>query len=41
MVYNISIWLLSVLIAVTFHKAAHGFVAHLLGDDSAWRLGKN
>ena len=40
MAYEISIWLLPVLIAVTFHEAAHGFVAHLLGDDTAWRLGK-
>jgi hypothetical protein len=22
------------------HEAAHGFVAHLLGDDTAWRLGR-
>ena len=36
MAYEISIWLLPVLIAVTFHEAAHGFVAHLLGDDTAW-----
>jgi len=40
MAHNISIWLLPVLIAVTFHEAAHGFVAHLLGDDTAWRLGR-
>ena len=26
--------------AITFHEAAHGFVAHLLGDDTAWRLGR-
>ena len=38
--YEISIWLLPVLIAVTLHEAAHGFVAHLLGDDTAWRLGR-
>jgi Zn-dependent protease len=38
--YEISIWLLPVLIAVTFHEAAHGFVARLLGDDTAWRLGR-
>jgi Zn-dependent protease len=38
--YEISIWLLPILIAVTFHEAAHGFVAHLLGDDTAWRLGR-
>jgi Zn-dependent protease len=40
MAYEISIWLLPVLIAVTFHEAAHGFVARLLGDDTAWRLGR-
>ncbi len=38
--YEISVWLLPVLIAVTFHEAAHGIVAHLLGDDTAWRLGR-
>ena len=38
--YEISIWLLPVLIAVTLHEAAHGFVAYLLGDDTAWRLGR-
>ena len=40
MAYEISIWLLPVLIAVTFHEAAHGFVAHLLGDDTALLLGR-
>jgi Zn-dependent protease len=29
-----------VIIAITFHEAAHGFVARLLGDDTAWRLGR-
>jgi Zn-dependent protease len=29
-----------VIVAVTFHEAAHGFVAYLLGDDTAWRLGR-
>ena len=38
--YQISIWLLPVLIAVTLHEAAHGFVAYLLGDDTARRLGR-
>ena len=28
------------IVAITFHEAAHGFVAHLLGDDTAWRLGR-
>ena len=40
MAYEISIWLLPVLISVTFHEAAHGFVAHLLGDDTAWWQGR-
>lgn len=40
MAYDISIWLLPVLIAVTFHEAAHGFAAHLLGDDTALWLGR-
>ncbi len=39
-VYLATIWVLPVVIAVTFHEAAHGFVAHLLGDDTAWRLGR-
>jgi len=38
--FEISIWLLPILIAVTFHEAAHGFVAWRLGDDTAWRLGR-
>jgi Zn-dependent protease len=40
MIYIVSIWLLPVLIAVTFHEAAHGFVARLLGDETASRLGR-
>ena len=39
-IYLATIWIIPVLIAVTFHEAAHGFVAHLLGDDTAWRLGR-
>src|SRR5262249_48622828 len=38
--YLATIWGIPVLVAVTFHEAAHGFVAHLLGDDTAWRLGR-
>jgi Zn-dependent protease len=29
-----------VVIAVTFHEAAHGFVAYRLGDDTAWQAGR-
>jgi Zn-dependent protease len=35
-----STWVLPVLIAITFHEAAHGFVAWRLGDDTAYRLGR-
>jgi len=38
--YTASIWVLPVVIAITFHEAAHGFVAHRLGDDTAWRMGR-
>ena len=40
MTYIVSIWLLPVLIAITFHEAAHGFVARFLGDETASRLGR-
>lgn len=33
-------WVLPVIFAVTFHEAAHGFVARRLGDDTAWREGR-
>jgi len=39
-IYLATVWALPVIIAITFHEAAHGFVAHLLGDDTAWRLGR-
>jgi len=35
-----SVWVLPVVIAITFHEAAHGFVAYRLGDDTAHRLGR-
>jgi Zn-dependent protease len=39
-IYLATVWLIPVITAVTFHEAAHGFAAHLLGDDTAWRLGR-
>jgi Zn-dependent protease len=39
-VYLATIWVIPAIIAITFHEAAHGFVAHLLGDDTAWRQGR-
>ncbi len=38
--YTASIWMLPVLIAITFHEAAHGFVAWILGDDTAYQKGR-
>ena len=39
-IYLATIWAIPVIVAITFHEAAHGFVPHLLGDDTAWRLGR-
>src|SRR6185437_3535475 len=38
--YGFSVWVLPLVFAITFHEAAHGFVAHQLGDDTAWKLGR-
>lgn len=38
--YGLSVWILPLVIAITFHEAAHGFVAHAFGDDTAWKLGR-
>ena len=38
--YDVSVWVLPLIIAITFHEAAHGFVAHRLGDNTAWQLGR-
>lgn len=35
-----SVWVLPVVLAITLHEAAHGFVAHRLGDDTAYRSGR-
>jgi Zn-dependent protease len=40
MLYTASTWALPVVTTVTLHEAAHGFVAHLLGDDTAYRQGR-
>jgi Zn-dependent protease len=38
--YDLSVWVLPIVVAITFHEAAHGFVAHRLGDDTAYKLGR-
>jgi Zn-dependent protease len=40
MIYLASTWVIPVLLAITLHEAAHGFVAHHFGDDTAWQLGR-
>ena len=39
-IFTASTWILPVLLAITLHEAAHGFVAWRLGDDTAYRLGR-
>ena len=39
-IYTASTWVVPVVLAITLHEAAHGFVAHWFGDDTAWRLGR-
>jgi Zn-dependent protease len=38
--YTVSVWVLPLVIAITFHEAAHGFVAHHFGDNTAWDRGR-
>ena len=38
--YLVSIWVVPALIAITFHEAAHGYLAWRLGDDTAFRMGR-
>ena len=38
--YDLSVWVLPLLIAITFHEAAHAFVAYRLGDNTAKQLGR-
>jgi Zn-dependent protease len=38
--YGISVWVLPLVIAITFHEAAHGFVAHYFGDNTAYDQGR-
>ncbi|MBI4185206.1 MAG: site-2 protease family protein [Proteobacteria bacterium] len=40
LLYQVSIWVFPVLLAVTFHEAAHGFAAWRLGDPTAYRRGR-
>ena len=39
-VQTITTHALPVLLAITLHEAAHGYVAKLFGDNTAWALGR-
>ena len=38
--YEISTWIIPLVIAITFHEAAHGYAARLFGDRTAWLAGR-
>jgi Zn-dependent protease len=38
--YDVSVWVIPLVIAITFHEAAHGFVAYHFGDNTAWDQGR-
>src|ERR1700750_1192497 len=38
--YQVSTWILPLLLAITLHEAAHAFVARYLGDNTASALGR-
>lgn len=40
LLYDISAWVIPVLLAVTLHEASHGYIAYLFGDDTAKRAGR-
>jgi Zn-dependent protease len=39
-IYNIAVWAIPVLFAITIHEVAHGWVANKLGDGTARMLGR-
>lgn len=39
-ILGLTVWVVPVLLAITFHEAAHGYVANALGDDTAKRAGR-
>jgi Zn-dependent protease len=39
-IYLVTIWAIPLVTAITLHEAAHGLAAHLLGDHTAWWLGR-
>jgi Zn-dependent protease len=40
LIYAASIWVIPLIIAITFHEAVHGYVARFFGDNTAWQFGR-
>jgi Zn-dependent protease len=40
LIQTLAIWALPVIFAITLHEAAHGYVARMFGDPTAWELGR-
>ena len=40
LIYAASIWVIPLILAITFHEAAHGYVARFFGDNTAWQFGR-
>ena len=40
LIYQISVWLIPAILAITLHEAAHGYAAYHFGDDTAMRAGR-
>jgi len=39
-IQTITVYAIPVLLAITLHEAAHGYVARMFGDSTAWMLGR-
>ena len=39
-IQQFSVWILPIIFAVTLHEAAHGYAALMLGDRTAWTMGR-
>jgi Zn-dependent protease len=40
LLYTVSTWISPSILAITLHKAAHGYAARMFGDPTAWTLGR-
>ncbi|MDP5240161.1 site-2 protease family protein [Uliginosibacterium sp. 31-16] len=40
LIYDVAIWAIPVVLAITLHEAAHGYVARLFGDPTAHLMGR-